>query len=86
MVAIYMSVHSITNTISNVVVSTNNLYWLYVVPSVTLKAGKPLDDPDALLQQYIPQSYLMLQNEVGKKVLEMKKDNLAPMMNKRDYQ
>ena len=53
---------------------------------VTLKAGKLWDDPDALMQQYIPQSYLRLQNEVKRKVLEMKKDNLAPMMDKKDYQ
>ena len=53
---------------------------------MTLKAGKLWDDPDALMQQYIPQSYLRLQNEVKRKVLEMKKDNLAPMMDKKDYQ
>ena len=53
---------------------------------MTLKTGKPWDDPDALLQQYIPQSYLRLKNEVEKKAVEMKKDDLAPMMDKKDYQ
>ena len=92
-VASYMSVHCMMNTINSercikYIVSTNNLLASYVcvVLPVTLKPGKPQDDPDALLQQYIPQSYLRLQNEVEKKVLEMKKDNLAPMMNKKDYQ
>lgn len=53
---------------------------------VTLQNGKPLDDPDALLHQYIPNSYLSLQNEVEKKVLEMKDQNLAPMMNEKEFQ
>ena len=52
---------------------------------MTLKTDRPLDDPDALLQQYIPRSYLNLQNEVEKKILDMKQKNLAPMMNKEEF-
>jgi len=53
---------------------------------VTLKAGKPIDDPDALLQQYIPKSYLNLQKEIEKKSKEMKQQKLAPLMNKPEFQ
>ena len=54
--------------------------------SVTLKNGKPLDDPDALLQQYIPKSYLSLQYEVESKISELKQKNVAPMMSKTEFQ
>ena len=43
---------------------------------------KLLDNPSAVLQQYIPQSYLSLQNEIDKKVSDLKTQNLAPMMDK----
>ena len=43
---------------------------------------KLLNDPHAVLKQYIPQSYLNLQKEIDKKVLDLKKHNLAPMMDK----
>jgi len=52
---------------------------------VALKIDNPLDDPDALLQQYIPKSYLNLENEIEKKTLEMKQKNLAPIMNKEEF-
>ena len=52
---------------------------------MVLKIDKPLDDPDALLQQYIPKSYLNLQNEAEKKALEMKQKNLAPIMSKEEF-
>ena len=43
---------------------------------------KLLNDPNAVLQQYIPQSYLSLQKEIDKKALDLKKHKLAPMMDK----
>ena len=42
-------------------------------------------DPSAILQQYIPQSYLNLQNEIDKKALDLKKKELAPVMNKDEF-
>ena len=53
---------------------------------VTLKTGQAMDDPDALLQQYIPKLYLSLQKEIEKKSKEMKQKNLAPLMNKAEFQ
>lgn len=44
-----------------------------------------LNNPSALLQQYIPRSYLSLQNEIDEKVSEMKKKNLALMMHKKEF-
>ena len=46
---------------------------------------KLLNDPSAVLQQYIPQSYLNLQNEIDKKALDMKKNNSAPLMDKDNF-
>ena len=43
---------------------------------------KLLNNPNAVLQQYIPQSYLDLQKEIDKKVLDLQKHNLAPIMDK----
>ena len=67
----------------NLIINIDNIMYNYLV---TLKDGKPLDDPDALLQQYIPKSYLSLQNKVEKKSLEMKEKNLAPMMHVKEFQ
>ena len=47
-----------------------------------LDEKKLSNDPSAVLQRYIPQSYLSLQKEVDKKALDLKKQNLAPMMDK----
>ena len=44
-----------------------------------------LNDPSALLQQYIPKSYLNLQNKIISKTLEMKRVKLAPLMNKEEF-
>ena len=43
------------------------------------------NDPSAVLQQYIPESYLKLQNEIDRRCLEIKQDNLAPMMDKQSF-
>ena len=52
---------------------------------VTLKFDKPVDDPDALMQQKIPKSYLHLQKEIHDKALEMKQNQVAPIMNKDEF-
>ena len=44
-----------------------------------------LNDPSAVLQQYIPQSYLDLQKEIENKASDLKKTNSAPMMNKNEF-
>ena len=46
---------------------------------------KLLNDPSAVVQQYIPQSYLDLQNKIENKASDLKKINLAPMMNKNEF-
>jgi len=43
------------------------------------------NDPSVVLQQYIPKSYLSLQIEIDKKASDIKKDNLAPMMDKEAF-
>ena len=50
-----------------------------------LRPKKPPNDPDALLQQKIPKSYLILQEEIHKFVLSMEQTNEAPIMNKKVF-
>ena len=54
-------------------------------PVVELRLHKPSDDPDALLQQKIPKTYLNLQDEVHKLSLSMEQCNEAPIMNKEQF-
>ena len=60
-----------------------NLFILVTLASET--DNEMLNDPTTLLQQYIPKSYLNLQNKIDDKILEMKEDKLAPMMSKEEF-
>lgn len=67
----------------------NTLYTGISLILVTLANAtntEMVDDPSALLQQYIPKSYLNLQKEIDKRIVEMEKKNLAPIMNKREFE
>ena len=61
------------------------MYVSVFLPLVELRLKKPPNDPDALLQQKIPKSYLILQKEVHKLALSMEQTNEAPIMNKQDF-
>ena len=52
---------------------------------VELRLHKPSDDPDALLQQKIPKTYLNLQDQVHKLAISMEQCNEAPIMNKEKF-
>jgi len=44
-----------------------------------------VDDPDALMQQQIPKSYLHLQKNIHTKALEMKQNQVAPILKKDEF-
>ena len=46
---------------------------------------KPPNEPDSLLQQKIPKSYLTLQDAIHKLAISMEQANEAPIMNKKIF-
>jgi len=44
-----------------------------------------MDDPDALMQQQIPKSYLHLQKAIHDKASEMRQNKMAPIMSKDEF-
>lgn len=54
-------------------------------PLVELRLKRPSNDPDALLQQKFPKSYLKLQDQVCKLALSLEQANEAPIVNKKDF-
>jgi len=53
--------------------------------TVTVEALRQLDDPDILMHQLIPKSYMDLRSKVHLKALDMKQNKMAPMMAKREF-
>ena len=50
-----------------------------------LENDKQGNDPDALIQLMIPQSYVCLQRKIYDEALKMKQKKVAPMMNKNEF-
>jgi len=61
------------------------LALLCISSVVTLKFDKPVDDPDALIQQQIPKSYLHSLKNIHTKALEMKQNQVAPILKKDEF-
>ena len=52
---------------------------------VTVEGQKPLDDPDMLIQQQIPKSYIDLQCRLALKASHMKLNKMAPIMTRDEF-
>ena len=52
---------------------------------VVLRLERPVDDPEQLLYQLIPKSYLDILNQVNTMVVCLKQTNEAPIMTKKDF-